>query len=117
MFRQLTSGILLAASVFAPIHLRLLAQGLSFTHQLGGTSSSGNLKAAADSTGIYVVSSPGGGEFNGVSGTTVIRKYDSSGVELWTRQLNEISVAGGVAVSGAGIYVVGDTGWQPFTAG
>src|SRR5262249_44182778 len=68
---------------------------------------------AADASGVYVAGGTGG-VFPGQTGTGVdafVRKYDSSGVEVWTRQFSATAtsydIANGIAVNGSEVYVAG----------
>jgi uncharacterized protein (TIGR03437 family) len=72
--------------------------------------------AAVDSTGAYVAGFLGtvGGTFPGQTGSgsgpdSFVRKYDTSGNELWTRQFGtgKPVFALGMAAGGGGVYVVG----------
>ncbi|MBI4464276.1 MAG: hypothetical protein HY647_06185 [Acidobacteria bacterium] len=67
---------------------------------------------AVDASGVYVV----GGTFDLLPGQTgyagtYLRKYDSNGNELWTRQFGTpySDGASGVALDATGVYVVGST--------
>jgi hypothetical protein len=63
---------------------------------------------AMDSTGVYVV---GGAGYNVPPSTAIesafVRKYDTSGNEVWTRQFDNQSGALGVAADFTGVYVAG----------
>jgi uncharacterized protein (TIGR03437 family) len=68
---------------------------------------------AADSSGVYITGATAGalpGQANTSGYDAFVRKYDSSGAELWTRQFSASSdVLGyGVAVNGASLYVTGN---------
>src|SRR5436190_13593029 len=67
-----------------------------------------------DQTGIYIVGWTDGalqGETSSGSTDAFIRKYDSAGNVVWTRQFGTINqdAALGVASDGTGVYVVGRT--------
>jgi hypothetical protein len=90
-----------------------------WTHQFGSSSSESAYGIAVDNTETYMVGAtrgtlPGQTSFGLVD--AFIRKYDTSGNELWTRQFGGVITnsfyqdsANAVAVSD-GVYVVGDTG-------
>jgi hypothetical protein len=71
--------------------------------------------AAVDPSGVYVAGFLGNvGTFPGQTGSgggpdSFVRKYDTSGNELWTRQFGTGNTveAFGVAAGGGGVYVVG----------
>ncbi|MBK5293860.1 MAG: SBBP repeat-containing protein [Acidobacteriia bacterium] len=78
-----------------------------------GTSSKDSVKGlAADATGVYVVGATDGtlpGQTS-IGGTDAfVRKYDTDGNELWTRQFGTARVdeALGAALDATGFYVVG----------
>jgi len=65
--------------------------------------------------GVYVVGDTGGtfpGQAQSFSRDAYVRKYDTNGNELWTRQFgtSETEYAFGVAADASGVYVVGLTG-------
>jgi len=55
----------------------------------------------ADASGVYVAGSTSGTAF-GPAGYGFLRKFDSSGVEIWTRQLGSELFA--VTLDSTGIY-------------
>ena len=86
-----------------------------WTRQFGTSSQDQALAIASDGTSIYVV---GFVQLNALPGQTLsggddafVRKYDSNGVEQWTRQFGsrDGEEAYGVAVDASGIYVAGRT--------
>ena len=87
-----------------------------WTRQFGtGANDIGN-GVAADSSGVYVVGSTVGTLPNQTTAgftDAFVRKYDSYGTELWTRQFGSTNFgtdeALGVAVDATGVYVVGRT--------
>ncbi len=99
------------------IALPVVAQNLAWESQF--RSSGGGhqcTSAAVDSTGVYVAGFLGtvGGTFPGQTGSgsgpdSFVRKYDTSGNELWTRQFGtgKPVFAFGVAAGGGGVYAVG----------
>jgi hypothetical protein len=89
-----------------------------WTRQFGGDDQrfySEVTSIAADTSGVYAVGEfftgalPGQHANGGID--AYIRKYDSDGNELWTRQFGtwEFDRAWGVAVGATGVYVVGST--------
>ncbi len=83
-----------------------------WTHQFGTTSFDRALAVAVHPTGVYVVGDTGGMLPNAQadSGFTnfFVRKYDSTGNELWTRQFGPGRHARGAAADSTGVYLVGD---------
>ena len=63
---------------------------------------------SVDSTGVYVA----GGTRRGFD--AFVRKFDADGNELWTHKFGTLGndIAYGIAVSSAGVYVVGWTGFN-----
>ena len=86
-----------------------------WTRQLGTSGVDQAWAIAADGTNIYVVGSVRGalpGQTNpSGSDDAFVRKYDSNGVERWTRQFGtgDQEQAYGVAVDASGVYVTGRT--------
>jgi autotransporter-associated beta strand protein len=85
-----------------------------WTRQFGTSGPDVALRIAADNSGVYVV----GYVLGRLSGQTsaggidaFVRKYDTAGNEVWTRQFGTPSgdEATDVAVDGSGVYVAGDT--------
>ena len=69
---------------------------------------------AADGTGVYVAGRTQGvytGETAYGNSDGFLRKYDSQGIEMWTRQFGNVrwDSAFGVATDSRGIYVVGES--------
>ncbi len=71
-----------------------------------------------DSSGVYVVGRTDGklSHTSFGSGDAFLRKYDSNGMEIWTKQFGtpDMDIANGVTVDSSGVYVVGRTD-DPFT--
>lgn len=89
---------------------------LIWTRQFGSTGADRALGIVADSSGIYLAGTTGGALPNQVSSggeDAFIRKYNSAGVEIWTRQFGTTGTdqATGVATDASDVYVSG------FTAG
>ena len=84
-----------------------------WTRQFGTSTQDLALGLTADATGVYIVGSTGGtlpGE--SVSSGAFIRKYDTAGNEIWTRQFNSSSgfaatVALAAAADGTNVFVSG----------
>ena len=103
------TALLLAIPVLSP------GQVISWTRQFGSSSSDVAMGVAVHATGVFVVGSTYGalpGQTNAGWSDAFIRKYDSSGNEIWTRQCGTVDNDhfSGVAVHGSDIYVVGETG-------
>ena len=88
-----------------------------WTQQFGSFGNEYANGIAVDVTGVYVVGStsyelPGQTRMSSAPGTidAYIRKYDSDGAELWTRQFGSIAndEAWAVAISNGAVYVVGE---------
>jgi hypothetical protein len=81
-----------------------------WTRQFGGPSDDRANGVAVDSSGVYVagqIQTSSGGD-----GDAILRKYDASGNEAWTRQFGSprfTTRAVGAAVDTAGVYVTGFT--------
>jgi uncharacterized protein (TIGR03437 family) len=69
---------------------------------------------AADATGVYVAGNTSGlpGQCRSGESDFFVRKYNSEGVEQWTREFgaSDTAFATGVAVDGSGVYVAGQAG-------
>ena len=99
------------------IALPVVAQNLAWESQFRSSGGGDQCTSAAvDSTGVYVAGFLGtvGGTFPGQTGSgsgpdSFVRKYDTSGNELWTRQFGtgKPVFAFGVAAGGGGVYAVG----------
>ena len=86
-----------------------------WTRQFGTASRDEVRSVAVDASGIYVAGSTRGalpGQTSAGSDDVFLRKYDHSGVELWTRQFgsNVFELVGSIAVDDSGVYVAGTTG-------
>ena len=87
---------------------------LIWTQQFGTSSTDHIYAIAANSSGIYVAGRTGGslpGATSAGGSDAFVRKYDSLGVVIWTRQFGTSSndQANGIAVDGTGVYVAGHT--------
>ncbi len=111
--------IIAVLAIAAPAVAQKLAWESQFRSSGGGDQCT---SAAVDSTGVYVAGFLGEiGTLPGQTGSgsgpdSFVRKYDTSGNELWTRQFGTGKpVFGfGVAAGGGGVYVVGQaTGTFP----
>jgi uncharacterized protein (TIGR03437 family) len=85
-----------------------------WTRQFGTSSSDRIYGVAADTSGVYVAGYTLGPLVSAAAGTDgFLRKYDSNGTAVWTRQIasagtgNDIAYA--VAVNSSGVYVSGNT--------
>lgn len=88
---------------------------LIWTHQFGTSTHEFAFGVTGDSSGVYVVGYTFGtlpGQTSSGSIDAFIRKYDSAGTQLWTRQFGTSAGDGafGVAADAGYIYVVGFTG-------
>jgi len=86
-----------------------------WTRQFGTPSVDQAMAIAADATGVYVAGSTSGafaGQTSIGMEDAFVRKYDSNGNELWTRQFGTPSSDQvlGMAADGTGVYVAGSTG-------
>ncbi len=88
-----------------------------WTRQFGSPKPSSNIAQAVDAGGnVYVAGHTWGalpGQTSAGERDVFVRKYDSSGTELWTRQYGTSSrdVASGISVDASGyVYVAGETG-------
>ncbi len=106
---MLTRGSVLLAAPAA-------AGEIIWTRQFGSSSSDYAFGVAVDGSGnVYITGSTYGtlpGQTSAGAGDAFVRKYDSNGNELWTRQFGGSSYdeAYGVAVDGSGnVYVAGLT--------
>jgi uncharacterized protein (TIGR03437 family) len=85
-----------------------------WTRQFGTVNHDRGRGIAADDSGIYITGETGGALVSPAAGTdSYVRKYDSSGNVIWTRQItsegNQADIAYAVAVNSSGVYVTGDT--------
>ncbi len=78
-------------------------QTMSFLRQFTVPGMDRATAVAADASGIYVIGNRPGRAFEGRAG---VRKYDSRGNELWTREFS-VSEPGRAAADATGVYVVG----------
>jgi hypothetical protein len=92
------------------------AQSIDWVRQFGTSAEDQATAVAVDSTGVYVVGYTWGalpGQTNTGFSDAYVRKYDRSGIEVWTRQFGGGSNGGeralGVAADSTGVYVVGYT--------
>ena len=78
---------------------------------------------AADASGVYIVGATSGalpGQSNTSGYDAFVRKYDTNGAELWTRQFGSTRdvLAYGVAASGSSLYITGNViGFLPGQVG
>jgi len=85
-----------------------------WTRQFGSESDDYAFGISADASGVYVVGETCGtlpGQSSAGSYDAFVRKYDTSGNELWTRQFGTSSYewATGICVDGSAVYVTGPT--------
>jgi uncharacterized protein (TIGR03437 family) len=85
-----------------------------WTRQFGTSSGDRAYGVAVDASGVYVAGSTGGPLVSEAAGTDgFVRKYDSNGTVVWTRQIASAGTgndtAYGVSVGTSGVYVSGDT--------
>lgn len=91
------------------------AQTIQWLHQFGTTANDFTYGMAVDATGIYVVAHTFSGTMPGQTSAggvdVILRKYDTNGNELWTRQFGTSGSdeVRDVAADGTGAYVVGIT--------
>jgi len=112
-------GVLVLVAFGIPAMAQKLAWESQFRSSGGGDQCT---SAAVDSSGVYVAGFLGAvGTMPGQTGSgrgpdSFVRKYDTSGNELWTRQFGtgKPVFAFGAAAGGGGVYVVGQaTGTFP----
>src|ERR1017187_1201929 len=108
-----TARVLAVVAIALPVVGQKMAWESQFRSSGGGDQCT---SAAVDSTGVYVAGFLGtvGGTFPGQTGSgsgpdSFVRKYDTSGNELWTRQFGtgKPGFAFGVAAGGGGVWAVG----------
>jgi uncharacterized protein (TIGR03437 family) len=107
--------VLLLVAFVVPAVAQKLAWESQFRSSGGGDQCT---SAAVDSTGVYVAGFLGEiGTLPGQTGSgsgpdSFVRKFDTSGNELWTRQFGtgKPVFAFGVAAGGGGVYAVGQAG-------
>jgi uncharacterized protein (TIGR03437 family) len=85
-----------------------------WTRQFGTSSGDRGQAVAADASGVYIAGTTGGTLVSPNQGTdSFVRKYDSNGTALWTRQItsegNQADIPYAIAVDSSGVYVSGDT--------
>ncbi len=114
MRTRLPRVVFATLAIMSPVVAQKLAWESQFRSSSGGDQCN---SAAADSSGVYVAGFLGNvGTFPGQTSSgardSFVRKYDTSGNELWTRQFGTGSPveAFGVAAGGGGVYVVGQAG-------
>jgi hypothetical protein len=86
----------------------------AWTRQFGTLGTDSGRGVAADANGVYVIGETSGtlpGQTSAGLSDSFMRKYDSNGNEVWTRQFgtSALDSVRGVAVYGMDIYVVGET--------
>src|ERR1700681_2251099 len=113
MSTRLPRLVWITLAIMSPVVAQKLAWESQFRSSGGGDQ---RTSAAVDASGVYVAGFLGSvGTTPGQTGSTgggpdsFVRKYDTSGHELWTRQFGTGSpvFAFGVAAGGGGVYVVG----------
>jgi len=86
-----------------------------WTRQFGSESSDAVTGVSVDASGVYVtgevISALPGQTYLGGEGDAFVRKYDTNGVEVWTRHIgtNSWDFAYGISVDASGVYVAGNT--------
>lgn len=107
------------SSLAHPTYLALTKKQpvVTWTREFGTSNIDGGTGVTVDGTGnVYVIGYTGGilpGQTSAGERDVIVRKYDSSGNELWTRQFGTgaFDSGYGVATDGAGnIYIAGYTG-------
>src|SRR5689334_8203047 len=102
------SAMIVAAMAIGPMQ----AQTMSFFRQFTTPGIDRAIAVAADTSGIYVAGN--GPVEQGVQARAGIRKYDSRGVELWTREFSMPTGArltlSAAAADATGFYVLGFDG-------
>jgi len=105
--------ILLLASAmvlnFAPV---ARGQDIEWTRQFGSASSDDARGISVDASGIYVAGRVMGalpGQTYSGNNDAFVRKYDTSGTEVWTRQFgtSDSDFVSGISVDVSGVYVAG----------
>ncbi len=91
------------------------AGALQWVRQFGTAALDQAWSVAADAGGVYVAGSTRGvlpGQTSAGGFDAFVRKYDTAGNELWTRQFGTSATdqAVGIAVDPSGVYVAGSTG-------
>ncbi len=81
-----------------------------WTRQFGGTSSGALRGISGDTSGVYVAGITAPGQLSSLA-DVLIRKYDTAGTEIWTKQFGS---SGGdqafdISIHNSGLYVVGQT--------
>src|ERR1700730_6628695 len=113
MSTRLPRLVWITLAIMSPVVAQKLAWESQFRSSGGGDQCT---SAAVDASGVYVAGFLGSvGTLPGQTGSTgggpdsFVRKYDTSGHELWTRQFGTGSpvFAFGVAAGGGGVYVAG----------
>ena len=87
---------------------------VSWTHQFGTVGYEQTAAVAVDPSGVYVAGDANGvfpGEVGAGGGDAFLRKYDTAGTVIWTRQFGTDGNDGGYAVATdpSGVYVAGLT--------
>lgn len=86
-----------------------------WTREFGTSNADKAEDVALDASGVYVAGWSEGVLPGQASAGAYIRKYDTSGNEVWTRQFGPaLSQAHGVAIGTSGVYVVGQQGGDAF---
>ncbi|OLE32826.1 MAG: hypothetical protein AUI36_28850, partial [Cyanobacteria bacterium 13_1_40CM_2_61_4] len=91
-----------------------------WTRQFGGVDADEAYGVALDGNNVFVVgrlNGPWSGQTNLRSGSAFLSKYDADGNQIWTKQFGSSGAsASGLALTAAGIYVVGGQN-APFLTG
>jgi hypothetical protein len=84
-----------------------------WTHQFGTSSFESGRAILADASGVYVSGYTGGalpGQIKAGGMDTFVRKYDSAGTEIWTRQFGTSAqdLANAITIDPTGLYTAGE---------
>jgi len=85
-----------------------------WTRQFGTSLREWAGRISVDTSGVYVAGDTGGalpGQTNSGESDVFVRKYDTDGNEVWTRQFGTPAIddVGGISTDSTGVYVVGST--------
>jgi hypothetical protein len=105
---------------FADAHKSGDKHDIEFIRQFGTSESDKARGVSADSSGVYVAGVTSGtfpGENSEGDADIFVRRYNSDGDEIWTRQfgsseldfVGNVQGGGGISVDSSGVYVVGRT--------
>ena len=113
--RSLFTAALFTVLAPAILPFTARAQTVQWIRQFGTSGNNQARGVAVDSTGVYVAGSVSSdalpNQTSAGGSDAFVRKYDSNGLELWTRQFGTArnDDAYGVSVDSTGVYVVGRT--------